>query len=79
MATCDDRFRINGEDGIRTPQENAGKTRASDQGGAESGALGAQHGPIEPDLALLIDRWPTLPDATKAAITTLVMNANVGG
>ena len=32
--------------------------------------------PIDPDLALLIDRWPTLPTDTKAAIVALLHKAD---
>jgi len=47
---------------------------------AESGAISTQFGATgdaahivaDPGLALLIDRWPTLPEATKVAILAMV-------
>jgi hypothetical protein len=46
-------------------------------GGARHGALSVQHRPSEqtpqdPDLALVQDRWPNLPEYIKAAIKALV-------
>ena len=41
-------------------------------GGAESGPLGAHSGPIDPDLALLIDAWPRLPEAVRRHIVAMV-------
>jgi hypothetical protein len=35
--------------------------------------------PADPDVALLIDRWPTLPDPTKEAIVSLVTNGSRKG
>jgi hypothetical protein len=40
-------------------------------GGAKSGALAA----TDPDLAALIDAWPTLPEAIRAGILALVRAA----
>jgi hypothetical protein len=40
--------------------------------GAESGAVGAQNTPIDPDLAEVIRAWPTLPEATRAGILAAV-------
>ncbi len=41
-------------------------------GAAESGAVGADSPPICPDLAELIEAWPTLPETTRAAILELI-------
>lgn len=43
--------------------------------GAESGALGAQPTtapPADPNLALLVAAWPTLPPAIRAGVLALV-------
>ena len=48
------------------------KTALSEQGGAESGAVGARTDPIDPDLKLLIEVWPTLSEASKAEVITRV-------
>jgi hypothetical protein len=62
--------------GLEYPAESTRKTAVPKTGGAKSGAL---FGISDPNLALLIDCWPTLPDATKATITALVTEANAGG
>jgi len=64
-----------GEDRIRTPAENAGKTWVSDQSGAECGALGAQNALIDPDLAMVVKRWAGLPEAVRADILAMVQAA----
>ena len=66
---------VNGEDRIRTPAENAGKTGVSDQSGAECGALGAQNAPIDSDLAMVVKRWAGLPEAVRADILAMVTAA----
>jgi len=58
--------------GIRTPRENAGKSRVSDQSGAESGALAARKDPLDPELAAVVDAWPALPEAMKASILAMI-------
>ena len=45
------------------------------EGGAESGAVGAAEARIDADLALVIDAWPTLPEAIKAGILAMVQAA----
>ena len=66
---------LSGEDRIRTPAENAGKTGVSDQSGAECGALGAQNAPIDSDLAMVVKRWAGLPEAVRADILAMVTAA----
>jgi len=47
----------------------------SELGGAESGAVGAQLGPIDLDLADLIRCWPDLPETLRAGIMAMVRTA----
>ena len=54
--------------GIEPPQENPRKTALLASGGAKCGAL-------TPDLAELIDAWPTLPEAIRAGILAMVRAA----
>lgn len=49
-----------------------GITADSPKGAAQSGAISTQFGAADPDLAMLIDRWPTLPEGTRAAVVALV-------
>lgn len=43
--------------------------------GAKSGALGAPEAPIDPDLAMIIEAWPTLPESIKAGIVAMIRAA----
>ena len=65
--------------GNRTTTENAGETADSNRGGAESGALGAQHtlpeAPPGPELAAVVEAWPNLPEAIKAGIVAMIRAA----
>ena len=48
--------------------KNAGKTGDSVRNDAESGAFGAEKGPIDPNIQFIIDQWDTLPEPVKAGI-----------
>ena len=63
---------VMGATGLEHLAKTTGKTNDSKAGGAESGAVGSEIGPIEPDLRRLIDAWPTLPDALKTGIVAMV-------
>ncbi len=51
-----------------TPQ----KTPIPETRGTESGTPNGENTSSDPDLALIQDRWPTLPEHIKAAILALV-------
>ncbi len=57
--------------GFEHPPENVEKTVVSKASGAKSGALSTDCG-----LDLLIDAWPTLPDAMKAGILAMIAAAS---
>jgi hypothetical protein len=58
--------------GIEPPRQNPRNSSGSVGSGAECGALGAREAPIDPDLALIVARWPTLPEATRKAMLVIV-------
>jgi hypothetical protein len=45
--------------------------------GAESGAVGAQNGPIDPQLAAVVAAWPTLPEAVRRRVMAMVNAAGM--
>jgi hypothetical protein len=66
---------INRQAGFEPARFSSGKPAPHNQGGAESGAVGANSGPIDPDLAAVIHAWPTLPEATRRQIAGVVKAA----
>jgi hypothetical protein len=58
--------------GNRTSIENAGDGEISNQGGAESGALGADSPLIDSDLQVIVTAWPALPEAVRAGILAMI-------
>lgn len=57
-----------GQGGLEPGRETTGKTSDSKVGGAESGAVSDEIGPIDPDLRHVIEAWPRLSDEVKAGI-----------
>lgn len=68
-------WKRSGEDRNRTYAQNAGNSIASDQSGAQSGALSAREAPLDPELAAVVDAWPALPAAIKAGILAMIRAA----
>jgi len=64
---------MSGWAGIRTSDENVGKTAVDSQSGAESGALDADLSLIDADLQAIIDVWPRLSEDVKASILATVL------
>ena len=70
------RVRTVDDTGLEHTTNSSGKTPFSESGGAESGAVGAENGPIDADLRSVINAWPDLPEAVKAAVSRLVETAD---
>lgn len=67
-----------GDTGLEPTANSSEKTALSEADGAESGALGARNGPIDPQLASVIDAWPGLSEPIKAGILAMIRAARVG-
>jgi hypothetical protein len=65
-------LRTSGRAKIRTSVKKPENMDHLDQGGAESGALGARDVNLAPDLAEVVELWPTLPEAIRASILAMV-------
>ncbi len=61
--------------GIEHPAQNGENSLGAGESGAECGALGAQNGTVDPELAAVVDAWPKLPEAVRLAILALVRTA----
>jgi len=66
-----------GGEGIRTldlVSKTTEKTHISETGGAECGVPTVKTAPADPELARLVEAWPTLPDATRQQILHVIDN-----
>jgi hypothetical protein len=61
--------------GIERPRKSPGKIGVLDESGAVSGTLDAHAAHFEPDLAAVIETWPTLPSAIRSAIGAMMDTA----
>ncbi len=75
--SCRIRARRMEDRGLEPPANSSGKTQIAGQGGAKSGALGAQSVPkvpaIDTSMDQLISAWSTLPEAVKAGIEAMIV------
>jgi hypothetical protein len=61
--------------GFERTSKSPRKTAISEKGGAESGAVGDDSAPIDPDLAAVIDAWPRLPETVRRDVLRIVHEA----
>ena len=61
--------------GLEQPPNTPGKTNIHANRNAEYDALLAKINSADPHLAKIVERWPALPDATKARILEMVEDA----
>jgi hypothetical protein len=59
-----------------TNPDIAEENRDSGDGAAPGAAVGAKIGAIDADLEMIINRWPTLSDANKAAVVAMFGGAD---
>jgi hypothetical protein len=63
----------------RTIPVSVSKTPISETRGTESGTPKGENAPSDPDLALIQNRWPGLPEHIKAAVKALVQTHTDSG
>ena len=61
-----------GDTGLEPGRKTPEKTRIPESSGAESGAVGGEIGPIEPDLQRIIEVWPRLSEKVKSATLAMI-------
>jgi hypothetical protein len=66
------------EAGVEHSAKSPGNTQGSAESGAESGALCIRGLSFGPDLASVINAWPSLPDAIRADILAIVRGITHG-
>ena len=64
--------------GLEHGQKTTEKTRSEAEGGAESGALGGEFDPPDPNLAEVVKAWAILPEAVRENILAIVRAAQLG-
>lgn len=60
------------EAGLEHPTRYTGETQSGIESGAESGAVGARNDSPDPDLARLIEAWPTLTTDARRRVLAIV-------
>jgi hypothetical protein len=63
--------------GVELPLDSTGKTANLQNGGATGGAMNCDDALSDSDLALLIDRWPTLPAKLRQHILAVVRDGGL--
>ena len=63
-----------GGTGLEHPALLPSKTSIPQTERAESGALDGENRPKDPELALIVERWPKLPEHIRSAVLALVRN-----
>gem|GEM_PF-3211015 len=61
--------------GVEQRDQTSGKSETPAQGGTVCGTADAQNPPLDPQLQLLIERWPTLSKAVQQQLADLVQGA----
>ena len=57
-----------------TPENTEENTQSSNRA-AQGAAVEHENAVIDPDLLVIIERWPDLPDALKAGIVAMIQTA----
>ena len=58
--------------GVEQIANSSGNQGVALPSGAESGAVGGDSAPIDPDLAAVVAAWPGLPEAVRRKVVALV-------
>jgi hypothetical protein len=58
-----------------TSRHDSNLRRSADSFGTESGTVGGENGTVAPDLAVVVEAWPALSEADRAAMLLIVRQA----
>ena len=62
-------------EGLEQSADSLRRVQVSETAGAKSGAVDRENAPIDPELAQVIEAWPTLPPAIREAILAMLRAA----